>query len=237
MAASQNPVYAAMSAPARPIYSMFATPPRHITPRAPAMLGPVQMTGTFVPSAVAYSSAAHVNLSTGPMPISGPLQSPFGAICTNAGHPMPREINALPVQGQQMTVQNQSGLGTSTFLYDSGYARFGTTEQSIISSPQQAKITEIDRPLTPSPTGTHSSPGSFTFSNSPPSDADSPTTSVNSNGSTSSVSSPDSVSKALRTPPSSKFRSFHNADKTTGLPVSVQDSTTNIEHRLENLRL
>lgn len=243
MAAAQNPLYASMAATTQPVYPVYATPPRPNPSRNVALLGPAILPGPFIQTNMPRYNATHFVTTPGPMQMSGltMLQSPFGPMHSVSAASVPVYRRAFDVQQGvpgPVARQDHGAPESSAFLYDSGYGRYSNEQDAYHAQPQQAKIVELDRPITPSPTGSQASGCSFAFSNASPSDADSPTTSIDSNGSTSSVSSPETASKTLRTPPSSKFRDFgHDGENPSENNVRPEDSTTNIEQRLDDLRI
>lgn len=244
MAGVQNPLYSSMAAAAsRPIYPVYATPPRHVQLRAaPPLLLTAGVSGMAGPNDMLQNQMLHFPMPTAPQMLPGfpALQSPFGPVISTAaqapyGHSITSHASPDAYASGQAEIDKREG---ATFLYDSGYGRY-PHEHEKHASVQETKIVEIDRPITPSPTGSQSSGCSFAFSSSSAPDADSPTTSIDSNGSTSSASSPETLSKAIRTPPSSKFRGFDDSEKRSEMKhVRLEHSCDDaIEEGLRKLRM
>jgi hypothetical protein len=244
MASAQNPLYALSPQATRPAYPVYATPPRTVPPRTDGLLGPMNMMGPYMHAApIPGKSAAYSPMMYGCMPGGQPLASPFGPV---SGHSIglpsmpPSNMPSSHIRGASA----QLDMNSPAFTYCPGAEYIMQPSNLDASSrallPQQVNTHEGQHPLTPSPNGSHSSGASFGYSDSSPLDSDSPTTSINSDGTPNSLSSPRAASKALRTPPS-KFKDF-DAGATVKVnlvmtPITVDDTITGIEHRLDRMHV
>lgn len=240
MASVHKPLYASMMTASQPTYSVYATPPRQVPMRVAPPLFPAGPSPTTTASThMLQGQVPYFPLSVGPQtfPTLPALQSPFGPLMSTSGAQTSyREIpTSQATQDVSPSGQADKGRSDSTnLLYDSGYGRY-PGDQEKHGFVQDAKIVDVNRPITPSPTGSQSSGCSFAFSSTSAPDVESPTTSIESNGSTSSVSSPDTSSKVIRTPPSSKFRQFEDSQKMLAMSNAVeQDCTDAIEQGLHS---